>query len=92
MTNDAVISTEGRNLLRQESLSYLELLSRYVSRVSGTLDNAGQCWTILEHAGKGVTFKECFEKFPRKHLWGKVAGKVRDKVVGKVGGKTERIY
>ena len=24
MTNDAVISTEGRNLLRQESLSYPE--------------------------------------------------------------------
>ena len=30
MTNDAVISTEGRNLLRQESLSFLELLSRYI--------------------------------------------------------------
>jgi len=29
MTNDAVISTEGRNLLRQESLSFPELLSRY---------------------------------------------------------------
>ena len=29
MTNDAVISTEGRNLLRKESLSFPELLSRY---------------------------------------------------------------
>jgi len=29
MTNDDVISTEGRNLLRQESLSFPELLSRY---------------------------------------------------------------
>jgi len=29
MTNDAVVSTEGRNLLRQESLSFPELLSRY---------------------------------------------------------------
>ena len=29
MTNNAVISTEGRNLLRQESLSYPELLSRH---------------------------------------------------------------
>jgi len=29
MTNDAVISTEGRNLLGQESLSSPELLSRY---------------------------------------------------------------
>ncbi|OIP25592.1 hypothetical protein AUK22_07960 [bacterium CG2_30_54_10] len=30
MTNDVVISTEGRNLLRQESLSFPELLSRYM--------------------------------------------------------------
>ena len=30
MTNDAVISTEGGNLLRQESLSFPELLSRYL--------------------------------------------------------------
>jgi len=30
MTNGAVISTEGRILLRQESLSFLELLSRYI--------------------------------------------------------------
>jgi len=30
MTNDAVISTEGRNLLRQESLSFSELLNRYL--------------------------------------------------------------
>jgi len=36
MTNDAVISIEGRNLLRQESLSYPELLSRYELNVSQT--------------------------------------------------------
>jgi len=33
MTNDAVISTEGRNLLRQESLSFPELLSRYAAEI-----------------------------------------------------------
>ena len=33
MTNDAVISTEGRSLLRQESLSFPELLSRYNTTV-----------------------------------------------------------
>ena len=30
ITNDAVISTEGRNLLRRESLSFPELLGRYL--------------------------------------------------------------
>ena len=30
MTNDAVISIEGRNLLRQESFNFSELLSRYI--------------------------------------------------------------
>jgi len=39
MANDAVISTEGRNLLRQESLCYPELLSSStVSLLSQRLD------------------------------------------------------
>ncbi|OIP27375.1 hypothetical protein AUK22_05610 [bacterium CG2_30_54_10] len=37
MINNAVISTEGRSLLRQESLSFPELLSRYNARISSII-------------------------------------------------------